>query len=86
MIMITSFFVAIVFGGAIFLHALRYQPFSIDPAIYLLVAALVALGVMVYKILIYPFAVSPLRHLPTPKVRTFLAYVMSTLLCAAMVG
>ncbi|EGD98917.1 hypothetical protein TESG_06279 [Trichophyton tonsurans CBS 112818] len=67
MIMITSFFVAVVFGGAIFLHALRYQPFSIDPAIYLLVAALVALGVMVYKILIYPFAVSPLRHLPTPK-------------------
>lgn len=84
--MITSLFMAVISAAALFLHAMRYQPFSIDPRIYLLVAALVSLGVMVYKILIYPFAVSPLRHLPTPKVRAFLACFISTLLCAAMVG
>ncbi|EFQ98375.1 hypothetical protein MGYG_01406 [Nannizzia gypsea CBS 118893] len=65
--MILSLLLALVLAGAVLLHALRYQPYSIDLGLCLLLAALFCLAVTAYKVLVYPFLVSPLRHIPTPK-------------------
>ncbi|EEQ27670.1 cytochrome P450 3A9 [Microsporum canis CBS 113480] len=56
-----------VVAGLLGLEALRYHSHSIDIRVSLLLAALFYLAVKIYHVLIYPFAVSPLRHLPTPK-------------------
>ncbi|KAF3491368.1 cytochrome P450 3A9 [Arthroderma uncinatum] len=66
--MVSSLLLTIVaVAGILSLHTFGYYPSTLDVRTSLLVVALFYLVIKIYHVLIYPFAVSPLRHLPTPK-------------------